>query len=556
MQLLQHFKELTVRPKNAHELKGLILQLAVQGKLTNVWRKENPSVSSSIELIKRIKEYNENQLRLNNRRVKKLKIENDVTLDLPNGWVQVRNFELFSLQKGRNPKDLSETVKKYAYQDIEALDRGNVRRYSDDKNAPRCTSEDILVVCDGSRSGLILEGKEGIVGSTLAIIETPPFIKQYIKVIFLQDYQRANANMIGAAIPHLDTKNLLQEAIGLPPLEEQKAIVKVVETLFKEVEQLEQLTVERITLKEKFVASALSQLTTNNAKKEWAFLQEHFGSFFNETANIKKLRETVLQLAVQGKLTRAFRESHPELVSGNNSASELLKRIQKEKDQLIKDKKIKKEKSLPPITKDEIPYELPDGWVWCRMQEVGLFERGKSKHRPRNDIKLFADGKYPLVQTGDVSGAKKNGGIINTHKSQYNDFGLAQSRMWDKGTLCITIAANIAETGFLGFKACFPDSVVGFSSLTDDSVAQYVEYFITVMKSDLEKYAPSTAQKNINLGILYELKFPLPPLEEQKAIVQKVNALMGLCDALEQQVQQSREQGEQLMQSCLREVYY
>jgi type I restriction enzyme S subunit len=129
--------------------------------------------------------------------------------------------------------------------------------------------------------------------------------------------------------------------------------------------------------------------------------------------------------------------------------------------------------------------------------------------------------------------------------------------MWNKGTLCITIAANIAETGFLDFDACFPDSVVGFIELIDNgnSLAHYVEYFITITKSDLEKYAPSTAQKNINLGILNQLKFPLPPLEEQKAIVQKVNALMGLCDRLGQEVQQGQEHSGHLMQSCLREVF-
>src|SRR5690606_16749803 len=142
--------------------------------------------------------------------------------------------------------------------------------------------------------------------------------------------------------------------IPIPPLEEQKAIVEVVETLFKEVEQLEHLTVERITLKEDFVTSALNQLTINNAKQEWEFLQAHFKSFFNETPNIKKLRETVLQLAVQGKLTADWRVTNPD----TEDASILLKRIQKEKAQLIKNKKIKKEKSLPPITKDEIPYEM------------------------------------------------------------------------------------------------------------------------------------------------------------------------------------------------------
>jgi restriction endonuclease S subunit len=269
--------------------------------------------------------------------------------------------------------------------------------------------------------------------------------------------------------------------------------------------------------------------------------------------DITSLRQSILQEAVQGKLTADWRANNPD----TEDASILLKRIQKEKAQLVKDKKIKKEKVLPKITKDEIPYELPAGWVWCRMQDVGLFERGKSKHRPRNDIRLFKDGKYPLIQTGEVSDAKKNGGKIKRIRSYYNDFGLAQSMMWNKGTLCITIAANIAETGFLDFDACFPDSVVGFIELIDNgnSLAHYVEYFITITKSDLEKYAPSTAQKNINLGILNQLKFPLPPLEEQKAIVQKVNTLMGLCDSLEQEVQQSQEQIAQLMQSCLREVF-
>ena len=190
------------------------------------------------------------------------------------------------------------------------------------------------------------------------------------------------------------------------------------------------------------------------------------------------------------------------------------------------------------------------------MQEVGLFERGKSKHRPRNDIRLFSEGTYPLVQTGDVSAAKKTGGLITTNKTFYNDFGLKQSRMWPKGTLCITIAANIAETGILNFDACFPDSVVGFTTIKSDSIlSNYIEYFITVMKSDLEHYAPSTAQKNINLGILYELKFPFPPLDEVKAIVEMVNTLMALCDQLEQAIEEGEVQIQQLMQSCLREVF-
>ena len=259
MQLLSLFKDITLHPKNAEELKGLILQFAVLGKLTSNWRDENNKTSSADELLDNIIAHNSEQLALKKRRIKKLSIKPDSVLDLPSNWVQTKNHVLFSLSKGKNPKDLSEAVKKYPYQDIESLARGNVRRYSDDEKAPKCSVNDILVVCDGSRSGLVLDGKDGIVGSTLAIIETPPFIQDYIKILFLQGYQKANSNMKGAAIPHLDTKSLLASDIGLPPLEEQKAIVEVVSELFTEVEQLEELTKKRISLKEDFATSALQR---------------------------------------------------------------------------------------------------------------------------------------------------------------------------------------------------------------------------------------------------------------------------------------------------------
>ena len=204
---------------------------------------------------------------------------------------------------------------------------------------------------------------------------------------------------------------------------------------------------------------------------------------------------------------------------------------------------------MPPVNIVSAPFDLPGGWTWARFPEVGIFGRGKSKHRPRNDPVLYEDGTYPFIQTGDVA---RSGGSIETYSSLYNDAGLAQSAMWPAGTLCITIAANIADSGILTFDACFPDSVVGL--IVHDSLedARFFEYFLRTAKGDLHEFAPSTAQKNINLGILMEVLIPLPPLAEQRRIVSKVDELMAGCDRLEAGLAAGEETRERLVEAVLR----
>jgi type I restriction enzyme, S subunit len=253
-------------------------------------------------------------------------------------------------------------------------------------------------------------------------------------------------------------------------------------------------------------------------------LDRHFDAAFAAPDGIKKLRELILTLAMQGKLVPQDPNDEP--------ASELLKAIEIEKKRLVKEGQIKAFKLFSDVNLELIPYEIPKGWEWVRLGNVGAFERGRSKHRPRNDNRLFIDGSYPFVQTGDVSKSKSTNNEITACGSYYNDFGLQQSRLWPKGTLCITIAANIAETGFLGMEACIPDSVVVFLSI-GESLSKIVKVFIDVAKQDLERYAPSTAQKNINLGIINDLIFPLPPLQEQHRIVAEIDRLMARCDELE-----------------------
>ena len=154
------------------------------------------------------------------------------------------------------------------------------------------------------------------------------------------------------------------------------------------------------------------------------------------------------------------------------------------------------------------------------LPELGVFGRGVSKHRPRNDPKLLG-GDYPLIQTGDIANA---GLYITSYNSTYSEFGLKQSKMWEKGTLCITIAANIAKTAILEFDACFPDSVVGFTA-NERTNNIFIHYWFSFFQAILESQAPESAQKNINLKILSELKVIVPEKERQNEFANFVHRI-------------------------------
>ncbi|NOY72555.1 MAG: restriction endonuclease subunit S [Gammaproteobacteria bacterium] len=166
------------------------------------------------------------------------------------------------------------------------------------------------------------------------------------------------------------------------------------------------------------------------------------------------------------------------------------------------------------------PVMNPKGWELVSFASVGQLDRGKSKHRPRNDPVLLG-GEHPLIQTGDVA---KSGGYITTYKSTYSDVGLKQSKKWPSGTLCITIAANIANTGILEFEACFPDSVVGFTP-NELVTVEYIQSWLGFLQKIIEDAAPESAQKNINLAILRSLEIPLPKIEMQNKFSQIVHKI-------------------------------
>ena len=180
------------------------------------------------------------------------------------------------------------------------------------------------------------------------------------------------------------------------------------------------------------------------------------------------------------------------------------------------------------------------------LAELGSLDRGRSKHRPRNDPKLLG-GPYPLIQTGEVSNA---GLYITEYQNTYSELGLQQSKMWNAGTLCITIAANIAQTAILTFNACFPDSVVGFIP-TDEIDAIYMHYWFSFFQKILDEQAPQVAQKNINLKILSELQVTIPSKEEQQEFV----AFVKQTDKSKFEIQKSLEKLETLKKALMQKYF-
>lgn len=162
-----------------------------------------------------------------------------------------------------------------------------------------------------------------------------------------------------------------------------------------------------------------------------------------------------------------------------------------------------------------------DSWESVKLKELGEFNRGKSKHRPRNDPRLF-NGPYPFIQTGDVS---SSGMYIQKHSQTLSEFGMQQSRLFPKDTLCITIAANIGKVAILTYDCCFPDSVVGFTP-NERTFSKYMYYSMLKIQKEIEALAPAVAQKNLSLKLLLDVNVQIPSVEEQHTIVKIIERLL------------------------------
>ena len=482
----------------AQDLKNSILQLAVQGKLVP----QDPSDEPASELLKRV--YAEKSTLVKEGKLKKEKAlppitEDEIPFDIPGTWKWVRLNDIASITSGGTPSravsdywnggipwvKISDISGKYVNYTEEQISQSGLDN-SSAKVFPKGTLLYTIFATIGTVGILNIDAatNQAIAGVTFYGEYNINYM--YYVAVGLKDLLVSKGK--GMAQMNINQTILKSTPIPIPPLAEQERIVAKIEELLPLIERY------------------------GEAEERLKELNTEFPD---------KLRKSILQQAVQGKLTERDPADEP--------ASELLKRIRAEKAKLITEGKIKKEKPLPPITDEEKPFDIPDTWEWIRLTDVGEVSRGKSKHRPRNDRVLYDGGIYPLIQTGDV--ARSNGKITKC-TAFYNDFGLAQSRMWSKGTLCMTIAANIADVGILDFDACFPDSVVGFNAFKPIVSNKYFLYMLMAYQNVLDSMATKSAQKNINLEIIQSLAYPLPPLAEQERIVARVEELFAVCDGL------------------------
>ena len=181
-------------------------------------------------------------------------------------------------------------------------------------------------------------------------------------------------------------------------------------------------------------------------------------------------------------------------------------------------------------------------WESVTLDKLGIVSRGRSKHRPRDDSSLYG-GRYPFIQTADVKAAPF---YITDYNITYNEKGLAQSKLWHRGTLCITIEANIADTAILDIDACFPDSVMGFIPYEGISDVRFVKYAFDMLQRDMRQISQGTAQDNLSWQKLSTIKFPKPPIEIQRKIVDYLVAYENLIENNQKQIKLLEEAAQRL----------
>ena len=483
------------------ELKNSILQLAIQSKLVE----QRPEEGTAAELLEKIfaaknaKDAKKNltRSRRDAKSAKESRLASNVSrpvedapFDIPESWEWVRLGEMISLLSGRDlePSNYSATPQKYPYMTgASNFVNGNllVNRWT---NHPVTVSHlgDLLITCKGTVGAMAFNAIGDIhIARQIMAISSGSIDLHYVKVFLAASVQSLKA-AANSMIPGIDRKAMLLRPFPLPPLAEQKRIVAKIEELLPLIDRYE---------------------------KAWSRLED-----FNKRFPVD-MQKSLLQLAIQGKLV----EQRPEEGTGE----ELYRQIQAEKQRLVRSGKIKKEKPLPEITEDEIPFEIPDSWKWVRLSNVvdvrdGTHETPKyvSEGVPLVTSKNLVNGTIDFATAKHIS--HEDSEAINI-RSGVDDGDILFAMI---GTIGNPVLVRKDREFSIKNMALFKPIKSGLFYM------EYLMQFLVKAQVDMRKSASASVQSFVSLSFLRNYLFPLPPLAEQKRIVAKLEEILPLCERL------------------------
>lgn len=486
-------------------------------------------------------------------------LKNKNPFDIPRNWLWLTLKDIIKLADNLNIQALLKPNELVNYVDISCIDNDKLRikevKLSQvdelSSRARRVLKKDLflysLVRPYLNNMAIVDNEKELMIGSTgFAVFDSfyleNDFLKYWLLSPFIKEYF---LDMIsGFNSPSISMNQFLDTPVPVAPIEEQKIIISFFNSLGS---------------KQKKNSNILpNELIDGIIKLD--NLQEYF---YNLKDGIEKrkllipqVKQAILQEAIQGELTEEWRTHHPELVSGSHSAENLLKRIKTEKVQLIKEGKIKKEKPLPKITPEKIPFEIPKGWVWCKLGDISYtITKGSS---PKWQGVQYVDEGVLFITSENVG---TNEILLKRKKYVQEKFNEIEPRsILEKGDILTNIVgASIGRTTLwnLDFVANINQAVC-LIRFPDNYFNK--QFLINILNSDfglklMMDNQFDTGRGNLSLGAVSNFKIPFPSLEEQKVIVEKVEELMQKCTALEAEIKQSETNAQMLMQAVLKEAF-
>ncbi|QOK29912.1 restriction endonuclease subunit S (plasmid) [Cytobacillus oceanisediminis] len=546
--LLDHFHEAVNTPDDVDKLKKLILQLAMQGKLVE----QDPNDEPASELLKWIEEEVQVKQTKNTKKLTAVS-EESAPYSIPKEWKWVRFGEVCQVVGGSQPPK-----SKFVEDPLEGYIRLlQIRDFSSDnykvyvplsKKTNLCNQDDILIGRYGASVGKICSGKSGTFNVALMKCELPKLIdKQWFKFLLESPYmQLFFGGQTRSAQAGFNQGELYPYPIPLPPLKEQRRIVEKISILFSQCEELiNNMRNEKSHnhMLNKSVFTRLQHHANVEQMKDLRFVIEHIEHLCNDKESIAQLRNSILSLAIQGKLVEQDANEEP--------ASALVAKIKEEKERLLAEKKIKNEKPLPLITQEEIPFVLPEGWLWVRLGSLSkVIEYGTSQKASEVNIGV------PVLRMNNI----KEGQIIFQNLKYIELSNKDLPRLFLKHGNILFNRTNSYE--LVGKSGCFlgEDDSYSFASyliriglFTDSLSPEYINYYLnspTCRNTQIEPFiTQQNGQANYNGTKLKNILIPLPPYEEQIRIIRLLNRLYGVCDNLDRKLVIQTMKNDSLMDS-------